>query len=257
MINMLLSDEADIAAASLSRTWERDGAITFGITINEGVYTLIAPQRKSIAINIWVYMEILTRNTWLLCGSMTVIFAIAFTIINASGTNNFHHRDDSEGFSFINGMGVAIMFILQQTYSMCLKSVSSRILFVTAAFATYFMFAYYSADLTAMMTVVPQPPAIKSFDDVIQHDYNVITYEATSWHSLLKTALPGTAMRKVFDDKMDGNPDFIMDWVKAEEAAEVLSGRRKTLLFASSFYALGSNRLLALDIQGREWRMFS
>ena len=39
---MLLSDEADIAAASLSRTWERDSAVTFGISIMEGEYILIA-----------------------------------------------------------------------------------------------------------------------------------------------------------------------------------------------------------------------
>ena len=249
MIKMLLSDEADIAAASLSRTWERDSAVTFGISVMEGEYILIAPQRKTVAINIWVYMEIMTGNTWALCGAMTIIFAIAFTIINVSGTNNLHQRDDSEGFSIINGMGVAIMFILQQTYTICLRSVSSRMLFVTAAFGSYFLFVYYSADLTARMTLVPPPLSIKSFGDVIQHGYDVITFEASSWHGLLKTALPGTAMSQVFKDKMEGDPNYIIEWVKADEAADILYTREKTLLFASIFYALGSDNLVALDTE--------
>ena len=256
MIKMLLSDEADLATASLSRTWERDSAVTFGITIMEAEYILIAPQKKTFAINIWVYMEILTRNTWALCGVMIIMFAIAFTIINASGTNDLYQRDDSEGFSIINGIGVAVMFILQQTYTICLKSASSRILFVTGAFGSYLIFAYYSADLTAMMTLGPQPLSVKSFSDVIKHDYNVITFEATSWHGLLKTALPGTAMSQVFRDKMEGNPNHVIEWVKADEAADILSSRKKTLLFASIFYALGSDNLMALDTQGSNFRLY-
>ena len=249
MIKMLLSDEADVAAAALDRTLERDNAITFGISILEGEYTLIAPERKTIAINIWVYMEILTGHSWALCVAMIIMFAIAFTIVNASGTNNLHQRDDSEVFSIINGMGVAVMFILQQAYKICPISASSRILYVTAAFGSFFIFSYYSADLTATMTLGLKPPSIKSFDDVIKYGYNVITFDGTSWHGVLKTALPDTSMSHVYKNKMEGNPKYVMDWVQANEAAEILFTRKKTLLFASKFYALGSDHLEALNTQ--------
>ena len=250
MIAMLLSNEADIAAASLSRTWERDTAVSFGITIMEGEYILVAPNRKSVYTNIWVYLDIL-RNTWSSFVLVVIIFATAFTIINASGTNNLHNSADAEIFNILNGMGIVFMFMRQQAYRICLRTTSSRILFFTTALMTYFMFAYYSADLTAVMTRGSQPPSIKSFGDVLKYGYDVITFEATSWHGLLKRALPGTAMSQVFKDKMDGNSNNIIAWVKADEAASILFNREKTLLFTSIYYALGSNRLQALPLQGQ------
>ena len=122
---------------------------------------------------------------------------------------------------------------------------------------TYLIFSYYSADLTARMTLGPPQPSIKSFDDVIKYGYNVMTFEATSWHELLKNSLPGTAMSRVYNEKMDGDPRYIIDWIKAEEAADILFSRENTLLFASFFYALGSNRLQKLEIEVGTFELWS
>ena len=37
-------------------------------------------------------------------------------------------------------------------------------------------------------------------------DYDVVTKHSTSWHEILKNALPGTAMREVYRSKMEGKP---------------------------------------------------
>ena len=253
MIGMLLSDEADIAAAALGRTLERDKVATFGKTLMEAEYTLIAPRKTSAVINISVYIDIMTKNAWAFCFVLIILIAITFTTINASGTNNLHTSYDSESFSYINGIAVALMFMMQQNYTLSLRSISSKILYLTVGLCTYVIFALYSADLTTMMTVGSHEPSIKSFSDVIKYDFNVMTHKATSWHGILKKSLPGTAMSQVYNEKMDGNPNSILVGKSTDESTEMLFKREKTLLFASSMsvVTLGKgNRLQSLDIQG-------
>ena len=250
MIGMLLSNEADIAAAALGRTLERDRVVTFGKTLMEAEYTLMAPGKTVATINILVYIDVMTKNAWAFCLVLMILIATAFTIINASGTNNLHINDDSESFGFMNGIGVAFMFLVQHNYMLSVRSVSSRILHLTVGLCTYLIFSHYSADLTTMMTVGSHEPSIKSFSDVIKYDYDVITYKATSWHGILKTALPGTAMSQVYNEKMDGNPNYILEGIKASEATDMLFKREKTLLFASTLSHWQNNRLQPLDIQG-------
>ena len=161
MIGMLLSNEADIAAAALGRTLERESVVTFGKTLMEAEYTLIAPRRTVAAINILVYIDVMTKNAWAFCLALMILIATAFTIINASGTNNFHMNNDSESFGFINGIGVAFMFLMQHNYMVSLKSISSRILHITVGICTYLIFSHFSADLTTMMTVGSHEPSIK------------------------------------------------------------------------------------------------
>ena len=252
MIGMLLSNEADIAAAALGRTLERDSVVTFGKTLMEAEYTLIAPRRTAAVINILVYIDIMTKNAWAFCLVLVMLIAITFTIINASGTNSLHISYESESFSFVNGIGVALMFMVQQNYTLSLRSISSRILYLTVGLCTYVIFSLYSADLTTMMTVGSHEPSIKSFGDVMKYDYNVITNGATSWHGILKAALPGTAMSQVYK-KMDGNPNYIIEGKKADEYADILFKREKTLLFASSMFVVTlakGNRLQSLELQG-------
>ena len=250
MIGMLVSNEADIATAALGRTFERDSAVTFGKTLMEAEYTLFAPQMTTVDINIMVYMDILATKTWALCLLMIIMIAITFTIINASGTNNLYQTYDSESFSFISGVGLALMFMGQQRFTLCLRSSSSRILFFTVGLCTYILFQFYAADLTTHMIVGSKEHSIKSFDDVIRYDYNVITLKATSWHGILKRALPGTGMSQVYEEKMAGNPNSLLDsnWNR-HMITDSLYKREKTLFFASSLVNLGNKRLQSLDLQ--------
>lgn len=80
-------------------------------------------------------------------------------------------------------------------------------------------------------------------------DYDVVTKDSTSWHDILKNALPGTAMSEVYRSKMEGKPGALVNTpgVKTGDAA---INNEKTLMFASSLGALSDGRFRTLRIQG-------
>ena len=55
MIGMVVNGTADVAAAALTRTAERDGVAAFSITLMEELSTLAAPISTAAATNFWVY----------------------------------------------------------------------------------------------------------------------------------------------------------------------------------------------------------
>ena len=247
MIGMVVNGTADIAAAALTRTMERDKVTSFSITLMEELSTLAAPVSTTPATHVWVYMDIFPNIIWAICGIMLFTIAVSFTVINASGVNRLHYPTDSEQFDIINGIGVTMLFFLQLSYNVCTKSLSSRILFLLTGMGTYVIFSYYTADLTARMTSGPGKSAIKSFSDAFEGEYTIITKEATATHEFMKTAMSGTAMHKVYYETMDGNPNSFVK--NLNEALGVMYSSEKTLFFTSSLNGFLTDRLTFLDLQ--------
>ena len=246
MVGMLVKDEADIIAAGLTRTWERDSAVTYSITLLEGRATLIAPATKEHGHNIWAYLELFTAPSWVVCGSMVTTIAIAFTIINASGANNLHGSDDSESFNIINGLGVSMLMLIQLSYNISARKISSRILLLTAGWGFYLIFVHFAAHLTGSMICGPKEASIGSFDDVLRGGYKVIVTESTSSHEILKTAIPGTAMHQVYYETMEGKPESI---VQGRRKKDIILKNAKTLMFTNQFLAMQDDKLQVLNIQ--------
>ena len=247
MVGMLVKDEADIIAAGLTRLQERDSELTFSITLLEDRPTLIAPMSKQLSLNIWAYLELFTTPSWVVCGSMVTAIGIAFTIINAYGTNNLHDSDDSENFNIINGMGVSMLMLVQLSYNISARNISSRILLFASGLGFYLIFAHFAADLTGSMILGPKKASIGSFDDVLRGGYKVIVTESTSHHEILKTATPGTAMHQVYYETMEGEPESFVQSSKVGK--DIILDKEKTLMFSSQFRAMQDDTLQALNIQ--------
>ena len=64
MVGMLLRDEADIISSPLTQTPLRSTVINFTVPIEQEVVTLIAPLRKGVATNFWVYSHIFSKVIW-------------------------------------------------------------------------------------------------------------------------------------------------------------------------------------------------
>ena len=255
LMGMVLAGEADLAAAALTRTKERDRATSFSVTLLEEVSTLAAPRSTKQASNLWVYVEIFPPATWALCGSMMAAGALMFAIIHASGVDsgrNGRGREDSDRVNIFNAVGLsALGSTMQLPCEVSVGNLASRIVFFFAGMSAYVLFAHYSADLTAQMTSGPKESAIKSFDDVKSFGgYRVVVEESTSMHMFLENSKSGTAMHQVYYDTMKNDPSSFVTSLR--EALDVVYSNERTLTFTSSLYELmdEGNRLEFLDIQG-------
>jgi hypothetical protein len=85
---------------------------------------------------------------------------------------------------------------------------------------------------------------IRSFQDVIDQKYKIVVIPSSSQHNLMKSALPGSPMHKVYYESMDGNSDAFMgffEWLK-----KVKDG--KTLIFIASSASHLDDRVYALKM---------
>ena len=79
---------------------------------------------------------------------------------------------------------------------------AAKFLIFSSALSYYLIFEFFTSDLTAKMTSQPAPLDIKSFQDVIDQDYRVITYGKGLTVFYFKTAPKGSAMRWVYENQM-------------------------------------------------------
>ena len=99
---------------------------------------------------------------------------------------------------------------------------------------------YYTSDLTARMTTRPSPVPIRSFQDVIDGDYKVITRPGTSNHEFLKTAAVGSIMHKFYYGNMHNDPSSFIP--KLEDALAYIQNNEKTLLYAPEINILDKSK---------------
>ena len=78
-------------------------------------------------------------------------------------------------------------------------------------------------------------------------EYKIITKEATATHEFMKNAAPGSAMRKVYYETMEGDASSFVQ--NLDEALGVMYSTEKTLFFTSSLNGFLTDRLTFLDIQ--------
>jgi ABC-type amino acid transport substrate-binding protein len=244
MVGMLINGETDIVTAGLTQTVEREKAICFTIPVQYDTITLIAPQEEGHAPQFWVYTHIFSINSWIALTGIIMATCLGFFVL--SGVNYFHKSDDSEEFSIENSVALSILMLYQLSYDVVIKQMSARVLFFVASIMTYFIFAYYTSDLTARMTSGPPSTPIRSFQDVLERKYKVIVHEFTSNHELLKTATPNSAMYELYWSQMNGNPDSFVR--SSREGLDKVLTEEKTLLYSPAFAAFGDPRYVTLNL---------
>ena len=96
-----------------------------------------------------------------------------------------------------NAIGSAYLFTIQKGEHLDSRHLGTRVLTVTVALFTLLLFVYFINEITAEMTAGPSKIPIKTFEDVIHHEYRVIAANPfTVMH--LRRAKPGSAKRKVY-----------------------------------------------------------
>ncbi len=199
-----------------------------------------------LSTQFWVYTEIFPISTWLVIAGTILVLGAAFALVARTGACRFHAAADPEHFSLLNGLAVCTLLLFQLSYDMTLASASAKILVLSASHLTFLIFTYYTCDLTARMTSGPAPFEIRSFRDVIDREYRVITQPGTSNHEFLRTAKEGTAMHAVYYGTMDGNPEAFVDTQAI--GWDLVKTQPKVLLFESSVGLMGRTDVVSLDM---------
>jgi hypothetical protein len=111
------------------------------------------------------------------------------------------------------------------------KTVSSKIILLSIGLMSGIIWSHYSTDLMARMTFAPQTQSeIRSFQDVIDGNLKVVTYDADgAGLEFLKSSNPLSVKFKYYNDNMDGNSNAFVE--NLDQAKDILLQQENTLFY--------------------------
>eukprot|EP00095_Tigriopus_kingsejongensis_P003977 maker-scaffold310_size212938-snap-gene-1.21 protein:Tk03977 transcript:maker-scaffold310_size212938-snap-gene-1.21-mRNA-1 annotation:"hypothetical protein BRAFLDRAFT_85341" len=229
MVGMLIGNQSDICISSLSVTYDRGNVIDYGIPLVRNFMTLIQKKEAQNQINLWVFVEVFNQTVWIMVLVMILSYAGLFALVPMLHIESLHNTSDK--FTFLNGVALAGLILLQRDYEMMKTRLPTRILFLFTCATGFVLFSFYTAVLTTNMTVLLAPHRIKSFQDVLGTDYKVVTTQNSAMHSALRDTDPGTSLNKLYESKMRGNPSAFTTQKSTEEHKAMLRADSKLLIF--------------------------
>ena len=194
-VRMLLDRRTDVVTCGLSRTTERAKVIDFTLPLVRERATLF----KTKSPYLWRSVVLMSL----------IVISVALPMVN-------HFRGNAR--SSVQLYRVAIF---------------SRVFFFAFGVAAYLTFANSSHFLEGFTVLRPTSAEIKSFEDVVKHNYSVVTIKSTGSHGLLVSSEPGSPMQKLYRENMENNPDAIVDDI-VDARQKVFESGDKMLLFGSS-----------------------
>ena len=236
-IGFLQRKEADVASSGLGINLQRSYFIDYTIPTHVEPITLIAAIPKGVSTDMWVYVGVFGVLQWMIFIILLVLMMIGLSIIHAlignqSGREFETKRGSSKNYHFkINSASSALtmvcLYIIQMGSHTNSKKLAPRMLTFTMSILTLMLFAFYNTDITAKMTSGPSNIPISTFEDVLYHNYKVVTY-TPYYESILGNSKPGSAKIEVYNNHFEMKKD------KFETANAVIQDPdKKTLIIAS------------------------
>ena len=147
--------------------------ITFPMVIHRQAQTLIAGVKTSTAPDAWVYTEVFDAPQWLIFISLLLFISITMSILHFISKRG---QLEAKFSTTYEGLVMTSLFVIQQGSHPGLgEAASKRILALATAILTMLVFIYYSNDITSKMTAGSSPTPVRTFDDVLDKDYEVIS----------------------------------------------------------------------------------
>ena len=155
----------------------------FSIPTNTYSYTLFAATLNSTAPDMWVYINVFGGYQWamfvvLLVLVVTLLWLNNFSVkrefaleFRTKRGSQFRYKLDS----LLSGVALIGLFTIQMGSQPNGKHIGTRLLTLTVSLLTFLMFVYYANDITSEMTSGPPRIPVRSFDDVVNYGYKVIT----------------------------------------------------------------------------------
>ena len=237
-IGILQRSEVDIVSNPIiGHTSERCLDIDCTMATLYDPFTLIAGKPKGHTLDIWAYVKVFKVVQW------TIFFALLSSSVMM--TLLFHTLGQESEQSKLNitlkSIETAYLFMIQLGDHANSKS-GMRLLTLTIAMLTMVMFVHYTNDITAKMTSGPPKIPVRSFDDVIQHDYKVIIM-SSYFKSILASAGKETAKYQVFKQYIENKR--IRD--SSNEAAAEIASEPKTLWYMNKLGTIPETDDIAIE----------
>ncbi len=232
MVRQLQDKGADICGASLTITNERSEAIDFTLGLVEDVFSLfiVNPElvdRRS-EIDLVVFLTIYTKEAWL--ATLAAAMASAFVYMSL---HKWTRPQVTTAWSltklFLAGMHEFFLSLIQKKSSLSkMVCKGERLLLLTTSIGSFFLLTCYEGDVTATMTAGTRAPSLRSFQDVLDANYEIHSQGGTAYYDYFKNAQPDTIVYRIFEH-------YLIDSNLREFVKEQLDNPSKAAFFTSIF----------------------
>ena len=215
-IGFLQRHEADVVTAKLGINLQRSAFIDFPIKIEFWKLSLCAIRStKGTSPNMWVYVNVFGFHQWMIFIALLILIVMVLIAIHAlsedpsgrefgtkRGSNKKHRLNSAS-----SALAMVFLYTMQMGSHTNSKQLATRLLTLSMSILTLLLFSYYATDITAEMTSGSPEIPIKTFKDVIYHNYKVIT-TSPYYVRLLSRSEPGSAKREVHDNHLEMIKDY-------------------------------------------------
>ena len=213
-IGFIQRQEADVVSSGLGINLQRSKFIDYPIAVNRFKIPLVAVVPKGTSPNMWVYVRVFGINQWLIIIMLLVFIAMGLTVIHAlsddqSGRKFGTKRNSSKIYELNSASSVlslVCLYTIQMGSHTNSKKLSPRLLTLTLSTLTLLAFIFYTGDITAEMTSGPADIPIRTFEDVMYHNYKVIT-PSQYYTNILASSKPGSSKHEVFSTHFEMKKD--------------------------------------------------
>ena len=245
MVKMLLDREIDICTGGMTITEGRSSVITFSIGLVKDTYTISMKKLTKITFNLTSYIHIFHVVSWGVIAVFVFLMSLGFVLIRKYDLDKFH--DDSEEFTVINSIGVVTSALLQKSYPLTINALSSKIIFMTLYLSSFLLFAFYTADLTAMMTTSSPPNEVNTFETIIGDGYKIVTWDKGLLHDLFVTS-KSQPYHGIYTKHMESDPESMIQF--GQDIGQVLAEHENYAFFGSALYFYNRTDIDKLDVIG-------
>ena len=235
-IGLLQREEVDVVSSLLGVNLQRSDFIDYPIPVYYEPITLIAAIPKGVSPNMWVYLEVFGFNQWMLFIAFLAFMAMGLVVIFSWSDEKLRgefgiKRGSNKSYqlnSASSALAMVFLYTIQMGSHTNSKKLSPRLFTITMSILTLIFFLFYTSDITAEMTSGPPNIPIRTFDEVVLHNYKVITH-SSYYKNILARSKPGTAKLEVYNNHFE----MKKDWTEAMKAVTQDSESR-TLFYGTS-----------------------
>ena len=257
--------EIDVDSTGRGINSERSLGVDFPIQMIRNPRTLIAGVPKGTAPNMWVYVRVFGVEQWSIFLALLFLLFIGLTLINVLIKRVSEHlfgtkrgNEPQYQLTLLSGAAILYLYTIQMgSHISQTKNVAIRLLTLTISMLTLVMFVYYNTNITAEMTSGPAPIPVRSFEDVIYHDYSVIV-ASPFYKNLLATAQPGSAKHNIYKTYIEKE-----EFMSVDSAFKKVSSEEKVLLYYGLSSVVSKNarpyqgQLIALKMNDMSYSLAS
>ena len=252
MVGVLARNEADISCALLTDSLSRRKVIDFTLPLYQGPQTIIKKRHVHGNINLNSFLKVYNPLAWVVILGCMILACLVLWKINATQRLN---RTNLNQFTLIDSIALVLISFMQLDFShwRCRQPdeptetfLPFRISYITTVFLGFFLYSFYTSDLTSTMISKPKPEPIKSLQGLLESDidYNLYVDPTTSMYDYFAQAKSMSIQMRIYEKYFRNNPYSYVSTI--EQQHDVLTNDPKALIFEEAILYEGNSEFKIL-----------